>query len=154
MQARQLTTSLCVCRVVCVRVCVCARSVNLICMLLAAYMYSTVIVKAHACTRTHKAGMCMCECVSVVVAEQRDPFCQSGQCWKPVKATFYSRHFASPAPPVSPLSLCSICSAGQRNVVLCLRVSECARVCARCLWLYFWTCMNMCDRAQGRAEDS
>lgn len=57
MQPRKHTTSLCVCRVVC------ARSMNLICMLLAAYMYSTVIVKIHACTSTHKAVLCVCACV-------------------------------------------------------------------------------------------
>lgn len=60
---------------------VCARSVNLICVLLAAYMYSN---SWSACTRTYNIVACV---LVRVVAEHRDLFCQSRQCWKRFKAT-------------------------------------------------------------------
>lgn len=52
MQSRKHATSLCVCGLMG------ARSVNLTGELLAAYMYITVAVKAHACTSTHRAVLC------------------------------------------------------------------------------------------------
>lgn len=40
------------------------------------------------CMHKHTQGSAVCASVTVcVVAEQRDPFCQSGQCWKRFKAT-------------------------------------------------------------------
>jgi len=56
-QARKHTTSLCVCRVLR------ARSVNLICKLLAEYMFSAV--SFCTCMHKHIHNRAVCECVSV-----------------------------------------------------------------------------------------
>lgn len=103
----------------------------------------------HKDTQSSGVHVRVCECV---LAEQRDPFCQSGQCWKRFKATFYSRHFASPAPRLHRPHFVQyvllvremLCSA-----YMCVNVL----VYARCLrLLYFWTCMSVCDREQSRGE--
>lgn len=145
-QARTHSTSLCLSRVVC------ARSVNLIHMLLAASMYSTVTVKAHACTNTHEI-MCVCVCMwwldRGILSVSQD---NAGSDSKPL--LLYT--FCLACSLALLLSLCSICCAGMRH--LCPDyVHQNALLHASSLCSSY-LCGNMpvyvCDRQQKTARDS
>ena len=92
---------------------------NLNSILLTRYKYSKLIVKAQKCTSSHNTVVCVCECVCVV-AEQRDSFCQSGQCWKRFKVGSTVDILLRLLPCFSALTLLNMFSWVEESVHMCI----------------------------------